>query len=179
MAALVLVLLSAYPLLAESRTVIPLTTGWRFLLGDGSYGKPCDQNAFSIPLNGTFCEHTNMIFVSTRELCEAACCGDPTCLIYQWCEQPCLPRSPGWGCYNGNQCSSNLTTAVNWTVVARQPPAPAPPPPGDCTDPTLPCSDTFMDSTWRTVTVPHDFAIEGAYSPDNDEEHGYLPFNIS
>lgn len=127
-----------------------------------------------------------MIFVSSRELCESACCGDPTCLVYQFCEQPCLPRSPGWGCYNGGgvaggTCAVNTTGAgvANWTVFARPPPPPAPPPPASCTSPTLPCAAGFADAAWRAVSTPHDFVVEQAFSADADEEHGYLPFNVS
>tara|TARA_B110000208_G_scaffold100574_1_gene125378 strand:- start:1645 stop:2721 length:1077 start_codon:yes stop_codon:yes gene_type:complete len=29
------------------------------------------------------------------------------------------------------------------------------------------------------VNTPHDFVVEGAYSPENDDEHGFLPFNVS
>ena len=160
---------------AYSREVISFDADWLFLLGDGGYREVCDTAAFSMRLNNTFCHGSTMIFVSTRELCEEACCGDPTCLIYQWCEQPCVPRSPGWGCYNGNQCSSNVTGAENWTSFARTQPAPTPPPPSLCVDPALPCSVSHPDSAWRTVSTPHDFVDEGAYSPDNDMEHGFLP----
>ena len=48
-----------------------------------------------------------------------------------------------------------------------------------CMDTSLPCSPTFSDAGWRTVNTPHDFVVEGAYSPQNDMEHGFLPFNVS
>lgn len=33
----------------------------------------------------------------------------------------------------------------------------------------------FFDKTWRTVHLPHDFVIEGAFSPNEDAGHGSLP----
>jgi beta-galactosidase len=57
---------------------------------------------------------------------------------------------------------------------------PTPPsPPATCTDASLPCAVAFADDKWRSVSTPHDFVVEGAYSPDNDAEHGFLPFNVS
>jgi len=36
----------------------------------------------------------------------------------------------------------------------------------------------FDDSGWRKVTVPHDFVVEGEFTPDADRGHGYLPTGI-
>ena len=36
----------------------------------------------------------------------------------------------------------------------------------------------FNDSAWRTVTLPHDWAIEGSFSTDNASSTGYLPGGI-
>lgn len=33
----------------------------------------------------------------------------------------------------------------------------------------------FNDSEWRTVNVPHDYSIEQAYSPNMEQESGFLP----
>ena len=34
---------------------------------------------------------------------------------------------------------------------------------------------TYDDSSWQTVSVPHDYVIEGSFDPKADEAHGYLP----
>jgi len=81
-------------------------------------------------------------------------------------------------CHNGYDGCAVNETATNWTVLARAPPPPAPPT-TDCTDAALPCAAAFSDAAWRTVSVPHDFINEGAYTPTADREHGYLPFNVS
>lgn len=36
----------------------------------------------------------------------------------------------------------------------------------------------FADSTWRTLNLPHDWSIEGTYSPDLASGTGYLPGGI-
>jgi beta-galactosidase len=33
----------------------------------------------------------------------------------------------------------------------------------------------YDDSSWQTVNVPHDYVVEGAFDPNADEAHGYLP----
>ncbi len=37
---------------------------------------------------------------------------------------------------------------------------------------------TFDDTDWRTVQVPHDWSIEGPFSPDNASGTGYLPGGV-
>jgi hypothetical protein len=154
---------------------------WRFQLGDAGYDHPpCDPAAFSTNLSAALCAGSTMIFVSSRALCEAACCGNPQCVYWQWCEQPCHPASPGWGCKNGYDSCPAKQPATNWTGMARAAPQSSPrAPPTTCTDASLPCSPAFPDAAWRSVRTPHDFVVEGAYSPKNDMEHGFLPFNVS
>lgn len=151
--------------------------GWLFQLGDAGYAAQptCDSpSPFSKNLSGSICTGGTTIFVSSAELCERACCGNPACTYWQWCEQPCLPVSPGWGCQNGYDACPTKKAAANWTAMARDgtaPPRPQPrPPPAVCADPALPCAPAFADSSWRSVDTPHDFVVEGAYSPDNDKE---------
>lgn len=43
-------------------------------------------------------------------------------------------------------------------------------------DPGYVCSPAYNDSAWRLVDVPHDFIVEGNFTPDADRGHGYLPF---
>ena len=165
---------------ASARETSSFDANWLFQLGDAGYAPPCNPSAFSTNLSGHFCTGgTEMIFVSSRELCESACCGNPRCTFWQWCEQPCLPASPGWGCRNGYDTCPTSKGATNWTSMARSAPKPPKIPPATCTDESLPCAPAFADAGWRSVNTPHDFVVEGAYSQDNDEEHGFLPFNVS
>jgi hypothetical protein len=64
--------------------------GWQFQLGDDGYDLPCNTSAFTTNLSGTFCTGATMVFVSSAELCESACCGNPDCTSWQYCEQPCM-----------------------------------------------------------------------------------------
>ena len=164
----------------SARETHSFDSDWLFQLGDAGYAHPlCNSSDFSTNLSGTFCKGGTEIFVSSRDLCEAACCGNPHCTYWQWCEQPCVPASPGWGCRNGYDSCPGKEGATNWTSMARAaPPAPAAPP-ASCTDASLPCAATFADAGWRSVNTPHDFVVEGGYSPENDMEHGFLPFNVS
>ena len=41
------------------------------------------------------------------------------------------------------------------------------------------CGAAFSDAGWREVDVPHDFIVEGTFSPTADRNHGYLPYNVS
>src|SRR5215467_13991963 len=36
----------------------------------------------------------------------------------------------------------------------------------------------FDDAAWRTLRLPHDWSIEGPYSPENASGTGYLPGGI-
>jgi beta-galactosidase len=163
----------------SARVKSSFDTNWLFKLGDDGYAPSCNPSAFATNLSGTFCKGSTMIFVSSRELCESACCGNPDCTFWQWCEQPCLPQSPGWGCYNGYDTCPSRESAVNWTTMARATPPTPTPPPTPCMNASQPCSPTFVDADWRSINTPHDFVVEGAYSPTNDLEHGFLPFNVS
>jgi beta-galactosidase/beta-glucuronidase len=39
--------------------------------------------------------------------------------------------------------------------------------------------ESFDDSDWRTVDLPHDWSVEGPYSPHNASATGYLPGGIA
>ena len=41
-----------------------------------------------------------------------------------------------------------------------------------------PAGPTFDDRTWRNVDLPHDWAVEGKFDPNNNMDHGYLPAGI-
>lgn len=37
---------------------------------------------------------------------------------------------------------------------------------------------SFDDRAWRVVDLPHDWAVEGAFSADNNMDHGFLPTGV-
>ena len=63
--------------------------GWKFQLGDGGYEQGCNTSAFTTNFSTTICAGAEEVFVSSAELCESACCGNPDCTSWQYCEQPC------------------------------------------------------------------------------------------
>ena len=168
----------------SARSTSSFDTNWRFQLGDVGYAKPCNTSVFkNFSQAGTICAGGSQatIFVSSAELCESACCGNPSCTFWQFCAPSgtCAPAQPMWGCQNGYDSCDAKKSATNWTGMARATLPKPRVPPSMCTDASLPCAFAFPDTSWRTVNTPHDFVVEGAYSPENDAEHGFLPFNVS
>jgi beta-galactosidase len=54
-----------------------------------------------------------------------------------------------------------------------------PPSVEDC-DTTPECSSNYDDMHWKSVTVPHDFVVEGLFNETTgDKDHGYLPLGYS
>jgi beta-galactosidase len=41
-----------------------------------------------------------------------------------------------------------------------------------------PASPEFNDNAWRIVSLPHDWAVEGAFDQANNMDHGYLPAGV-
>ena len=177
-------LLTGLCAIVSGRETTPFNAGWRFQLGDAGYDRQpdCNSSAFKPQPANTICVGATPIFVSSAALCEAACCGNPDCTYWQWCDpaHSCTPAQPKWGCSNGYDACPARVPATNWVAMTRSSPPPAPQPvAAPCTDSALPCAPAHADASWRSVDTPHDFVVEGAYSPANDKEHGYLPFNIS
>lgn len=117
----------------------------------------------------------------TREECEAACCADPNCETWQFCPVggACQPSTQP--CWIG-MITLPLVNDTGWISSGRSSPfAPAgpPPPPRVQKCPQSPTCAAHDDSSWRKLNVPHDFIVEGTFTPDADRNHGYLPFNIS
>lgn len=76
----------------------------------------------------------------------------------------------------------NYRQGINWVTRGRDPPAPPPSvtpspsrgPSSVCSNPG--CSPATNDAAWRSVDLPHDFIIEGNFSPNADLKHGFLPY---
>jgi beta-galactosidase len=46
----------------------------------------------------------------------------------------------------------------------------------NCPDSTFQqCTTTYNDSNWRALLLPHDFVVEGNFSSNQEQSHGYLP----
>jgi hypothetical protein len=83
-------------------------------------------------------------------------------------------------CWMGKMTSC-VTKDPAWTSRGRKVAstrfAPVVPPPQSC--PESPVCTAYVDSSWRSIDVPHDFIVEGTFTPTADRNHGYLPFNTS
>jgi beta-galactosidase len=114
---------------------------------------------------------TQIPYAGDANACQDACCADDTCAVWQWCtNSSCSPTSSCWIGPSDLSCQS----APGWQSRGRTPPKPpAPPAPGGCSDPH--CQPGTDDTTWRVVDVPHDFVVEGNFTPSAIMSHGYLP----
>lgn len=75
----------------------------------------------------------------------------------------CVTKDPAW------QSRGRKTNSARFQ--------PAIPPPQPC--PQSPVCTAYQDEGWRQLNVPHDFVVEGTFSPNADRNHGFLPFNTS
>lgn len=197
-ASLALAAAALAPAASAARQRASFDFGWRYILGDQGYVPGVEASralaaaaattppapvasadagfcGFNVSLSGTQCYGLNSYPAQSQDECEATCCLDPGCLLWQWSS-----AASGGGCWGGADCSQN-TSNGEWTSFLRTsapaPPGPQPQPP--CTDASKPCAQAFDDSAWRTVDTPHDFIVEGVASPNCDRGHGYLCFNKS
>ena len=137
------------------RTRTRLDLGWRFHLGNpansGSASLAhCNSSTFPVNLSHVQCLGlTQQRGPQTADECRAAGCSSRAA-IWQW----------GGGCWTG-QAPYNCTPGPSpgGIVGAGRHGAPLPAENASCA-PGLPCEPSYDDSSWRTVTVPHDFVIE-------------------
>ena len=98
--------------------------------------------------------------------CEQACCNSGSCEVYQWCaSSSCTPLN---SCWIGSR--SNCQKQDGWVSKGRD----APSPNSTCSVPY--CQPGFDDSSWRGLSIPHDFVVEGDFDKNADMAHGYLPY---
>jgi beta-galactosidase len=150
---------------SSARTRVSFDADWRFQLGDSRTPLPCDPTSFT-PLNDTQClGFSHVSSATTPDACFSSCCLSNACSVWTF--------APGAGCWVGDGCTNSLPDKA-WVGGARNGPAPPP----TC-GPNDPCSPTFNDSSWRALSVPHDYGIEGVFDPSLDPNKGALPKNVS
>ena len=162
---------------------------WKFLRGESpgynSTGVICPVSDFPINMTGLRCNGLRSASNGDASVaaCRAACCSaGEGCEIYQFnpnngvagaCWVGALPHDvhdPQTGCVQDDK----------WTSQARDTPLGpfAPPRPGKQTCPDSPTCVDYDDGDWRSINVPHDFVVEGTFTPNATENHGFLPFDI-
>lgn len=170
LAAALLAALEAAPVTVtaqQQRESVNFDFGWRFLLGEPG-GVTCPPNSFPKNLSGVECmglQHAGEGDPSA-ELCADACCGDTSCMVWQWED----PATQGGGCWMGDstECTNK---SPKWVGAGRTEPGPVAP---------TAANKTYDDSAWRVVNAPHDFSIEGAFNESTPGSgQSYLPRNVS
>ena len=149
------------------REEINFDFGWRFHLGDIPSLLSCNNTAFPHNLSNVECMGLKANTAAKNDQdCRDACCGDPSCAIWQYAREK--------GCWIG---TSSDCTHKNTAWVGGGRDLPVPPLPPAKTGPT---SRRYDDSSWEVVDVPHDGIINGNYSEtDGPEKQAYLPKNVT
>jgi hypothetical protein len=157
-----------------ARSAALLNAGWKFHLGAHA-PTACNASAFATDRSHQECMGLSIqAQIGDKDGCLQQCCGDQTCEIWQWCDGT-------GGCKPANSCWTGVVgtckQSTGWLGSSRPlPPTPPPPAPGQpCAESS--CTPSYDDSHWRIVDLPHDFIIEGNFTPDADKVHGYLPYN--
>ena len=149
---------------AAQHTRYLLDDNWKFFLL-GSAPSPCaNPNDFNQSYDGRQCAGLSAAaYANDEAACLAACCAEASCSVYQWCPPGATGCSPAPSCWIGAPSSCGNPVSTSWVSKARTPLPPPPPGPGgqDCTDPN--CMPSTDDSSWRTLSVPHDFVVEGTF----------------
>jgi hypothetical protein len=158
-----------------------LDRDWKFELDGTAPLVNCSQSTFPVDLSSRQCFGLKQSpYAVSAEVCREVCCGEPGCTVWQWCPAGAdCGSAPAASCWTGpadiSKCAAKGTAA--WQSAGRTAaPTPAPAPSGDCVFPE--CQVATDDSHWRTVTVPHDFVVEGNFSQSADQSHGYLPYGV-
>jgi hypothetical protein len=73
-------------------------------------------------------------------------------------------------CFNNTQWTSRGRDSTGGNNRPVQPPAQSCPESPTCPD--------YVDDSWRSLNVPHDFVVEGTFAANASENHGFLPFDI-
>ena len=150
-----------------SRTVIPFGGGWKFKLGDDPKGSGTGPNqcVFSRNVTGMACtgvETDPNRF--TADDCRISCCYDPDCYVWQQYKTACYHGGKDAKCskddsaefFDGGMRTEIAPYQVDYSYAQHH----------------------FDDSSWDTISVPHDFLINGTFTDSADIRHGFLPRKV-
>jgi len=146
--------------------------GWRFQ--GNSIPSQCGAKDFPTDLTNKQCSGlVEQKQYDTLDGCISGCCTDAHCQTYQWCPKDstgdCFPKG---SCWIGSM--NNCKDQSGWQSRGRPDPNPNPKPGPNCDLPE--CKINFDDSKWRTLSIPHDYVVEGNFSETKgDLSHGYMP----
>ena len=161
------------PPIPRSRSL--LDADWKFTLGTSVPATCSNASAFPTNRSGVQCYGlTAQAQVSSRQTCLEQCCGDAACEVWQWCPATENGCDPAASCWTGKADKCNGPKGPGWVGASRTLPPP-PPPMSKCDSPY--CQPDFDDSKWRSLDLPHDFVVEGNFTPHGDTSHGFLPYN--
>ena len=135
---------------AAGAASVSIDLGWRFYRGVPS--SPC-ASAFNTNYTGQQCDGlTNGSSATSQSACEALCCADYSCAIWQW-----LPGGGGGaGCWYGSIPAAGCSAGTPWISFANASRA--------LSVPAWAALD-YDDSpaaNFSVVDAPHDFIITGA-----------------
>ena len=173
----------AFASATAARVIYDLDHDWKFELKSGTPGAHCNgSDPFPRDLGSNQTSGLDQASAITEATCADACCSESSCETYQFCNVSscgCGPPQQAC-CWIGKYTGSKSVVAKGWVSRARTvapTPTPAPgPEPASCSEAW--CARSTDDSKWRSVEIPHDFVVEGVFSPSADMVHGYLPFGI-
>jgi hypothetical protein len=134
--------------------------GWRFSKESG-VDIHCDNNAFPQNFSSIECLGLRSNDAKSAADCLNACCGQFTCLIWQY--------SKTKGCWIG-QSDDCKHPNKEWLGGGRNSSVTPPIPKQAATN--------YDDSSWEVIDVPHDGLIDGMYNQSGVQGHGYLPIQM-
>eukprot|EP00729_Bicosta_minor_P017749 gene17749-23323_t len=137
----------------SSRQKVDISLGWRHHLGNVEAACPNPAAAFPTNFSGVECVGLQQYESGNPSptLCAAACCGDPTCSLWQYDSTDAQGK-----CWAGNV---NITgkgvcfKSTAWQGARRDIPTPPSVP--------WPATIKYDDNSWNKVDMPHDFLIDG------------------
>ena len=150
-----------------------LSFNWKFHLYDPDSQDLCPDDSF-IPYNDMFCPNWahQAAYHITADICRSGCCGDPNCAGWAFKADDTNIGTCVFG-HDKYQCIQTDSSA-GWVGGFRAVPASLiMPGPGG------PHEVNYNDSSWRQVTIPHDYGLEQIRTPSSEMSHGYYPKNIS
>ncbi|GMH50795.1 hypothetical protein TL16_g00871 [Triparma laevis f. inornata] len=156
-----------------------LNQDWLFQLADAPAPVKCADDAFPIDLSDKQCLGLSpALYAFDADSCGDACCSSSTCSVWQWCNGDDGDDCGDQSCWVGNiEQETDCQDQKGWLGGFRSELPPPPQPADDCDEDVMPeCGQSFNDTAWRTLDIPHDFVVEGTVDQDKgDTSHGYLP----